>query len=118
NGINATALANLENKQAAVRSGAFLNIAAKVPDDVSVRTGSKLAKYLLVVAKQEEFDEIGDKLKDFAHCRNLLLALSDQVMRDDVPQKSAETAIGGMLGETLKFANNEDFRASCRKLLL
>lgn len=117
-GVNIAALANLDSKQAGVRTGGFINIAAKVPDDMSSRIAQKIARYLLVVAKKDELDEVADKLNAFAQCRNFLLALSDQVSRDEIVPKSAEMVVGGVLGESLKFANNEDWRASCRKMLL
>ncbi|MBX9678377.1 MAG: PPC domain-containing protein [Gemmataceae bacterium] len=117
-GVNATALASLDNKQASVRTGGFLNIAAKVPDDMTPRIAQKISRYVLVVAKKDELDEVAGKLNAFAQCRNFLLALSDQVSREEILQKSAETVVGGVLGESLKFANNEDWRTSCRKVLL
>jgi hypothetical protein len=117
-GISAAALANLDNKQAGIRTSGFINIAAKVPNDMSPRVAQKISRYLLGVAKKEELDDIGDKLNAFAQCRGFLLALSDQVGREEVVPKSAEFVVGGVLGESLKFANNEDWRASCRKMLL
>lgn len=112
------ALANLDNKQAGVRVAGFAHIASKIPDDFPIRHAQRLAKYLLTIPKKDELDDVVGKLDGFAKCRNFLLSLADQVVRDEVSQKSAETIVGGVLGESLKFANNEDWRMGCRKMLL
>ena len=58
------------------------------------------------------------KLDSFAKCRPLLLALADYATNDNVTQQTTEAIVGGVLGQQLRFARDEDWRLGCNKLLL
>ncbi|GEM_PF-429222 len=117
--VSQSDLAKLDSKQTDVRVTAFNNLAGSVSNDLAPRHAQKIAKYLLVTIQQKsELDDVRAKLEAFAKCRHLLLALADYAGKDDVSQKTTEAIVGGVLGEPLRFARDEDWRSACRKMLL
>jgi hypothetical protein len=111
-------LADLESTQRPVRLAALANLAGNFPNDVAPRHAQRLAKYLLSIQDRAELEEVTAKLESFAKCRHFLLALADQVGKDETRPKTAEAIVGGVLGKAAQFARDEDWRTPCRKMLL
>src|SRR5262249_23111623 len=80
----------------------------------------KIATYLLSLKNQQknELEEVAAKLDSFGKCRQLLLTLADHAAREDVTQQTTEAVVGGLLGKSLRFARDEDWRTACRTMLL
>jgi hypothetical protein len=109
----------LKNVQTGTRIEAFKNIADNASEDLLPRHAQAIARYLLALQpKSAEMEKATAKLASFSKCRHLLLALSDYADKKETTQETAETIIGGVLGQQLRFDKNEDWRLSCRKLLL
>lgn len=115
--INQSDLANLESKQRGVRLGAVSNLASSFTAEVAPRHVRRLARYLLTIQDKAELDEVLGKLDSFARSRHLFVAVADQIGKDAV-QKTAEAVVGGLIGQSLQFARDEDWRSACRRLLL
>ena len=113
-------LDDLDNKQSQVRVAAFKRMAENVSGELSPRHARKIAAYLLSL-KNDQKDELAEavaKLDSFRNCRQLLLALADHAAKEDVTQQTTETIVGGLLGKSLRFARDEDWRTACRTMLL
>ncbi len=116
--VSASDLAELESKQSNVRVTAYNNIARAASSDLPPKQAQKIAKYMLVTASGGELDDVAAKLDSFAKCRHLLLALADLMTNDGVAQKNAEVVVGGVLGQSLQFARDEEWRFACKRMLL
>jgi hypothetical protein len=117
--VSESDLADLRSPQSNVRVAAFGNLAANVTDDLAPRHARIIAEYLLLKVEQKsELEEVTGKLESFARCRHLALALADCVAGENATQQTAESVIGGVLGQPLRFARDEDWRSACRKMLL
>ena len=116
--VNATDLANLDSKQTTVRIGAFKNIADSVPDDLQPRYAQRIARYLLSIQQPNELNDVSAKLKSFANCRNLVLALADNAGKEETLPKTAEAIVGAVLGQSLQFSQDANWPLACKKLLL
>jgi hypothetical protein len=112
-------LKDLVSKQSQVRVAALNKVAAAIPKDLAPRHALKIARYLLVTIQQKsELDEVAPKLESLGKCRHLLLALADEAADESATQQTTEAVVGGVLGQPLRFARDEDWRTACRKLLL
>src|SRR5262249_19041686 len=100
-----------------VRIAAFNNLAGSSLGDLPPQHAKDVALYLLTV-EGADLAEVSEKLDSFARCCPVLLALADGAGERRVTQKTAERVVGGVLGEPLQFAADEDWRGPCRKLLL
>jgi hypothetical protein len=118
--INESDLTDLRSPQSKVRLAAFSNLAANLPDEVPAPAARKIAEYLLGRAgQQSELEDVSARLEPFARCRTVVLALADCLAKEDkATQLTTETIVGGVLGQPLRFARDEDWRSACRKLLL
>lgn len=113
-------LASLADNNRATRVTAFTNITGNLPDDLEPKAGEQIARYLLVgVASDGELDEVSGKLEALAKHRHLLAGLADVIASNDkVVKERAETVVGAIVGQRLRFARDEDWRTACRKPLL
>ena len=112
-------LADLGSNKSSVRTAAFENLAGKSLDKLPPQHARKIARYLLeTIATDEELAAVSGKLKAFANCPPVLQALEDVVADGKMTQERAEAVVGGVLGQRLRFARDEDWRLACRKLLL
>lgn len=118
--VNQADISNLDSKQSNVRISAFNNLAGSVGDDLAPRHAQKIGRYLMQIQQKSELDDVESKLDKFGKCRQTLLALADAAGNEslNVAQKTAETVVGGVLGQALQFARDEDWRSACRRLLL
>jgi hypothetical protein len=113
-------LDDLASKQSAVRVAAFLKIADNVSDDVTSGQAKRIAGYLLSLKNEQkkELEDVAARLDAFGKCRNLLVALADVAAKDPITQQTTEAVVGGVLGQPLRLARDEDWRSLCRKMLL
>jgi hypothetical protein len=117
--LSLTDLANLASKQSSVRLAAFNSLAGTVTSDLAAPHAQKIARYLLLtVEPKSELEDVSAKLDSFAKCPQLLVALADCAAYNSPKQATTEAVVGGVLGQRLRFARDEDWRAACRKLLL
>jgi hypothetical protein len=120
--LNPSDLADLGHKQGSVRIAAFKNLTGSIPNDLSYRYAEKLASYLLVTEwkpLEAELQAVTGPLPSLVNCRHLLEALADVIANGEkLAQQRTEAIVGGLLGQKLRFARDEDWRSACRKLLL
>jgi hypothetical protein len=101
------------------RAKAFQNLASSTGSNLGARRAQKIAEYLLLTNKQKsELEQVAATLNAFTRCRPVILALADQTWNEKVTQQNAELIIGGVLEQPLRFAQDEDWRSACKKLLL
>jgi hypothetical protein len=119
NRVSPKDIEDLTSKQSQVRLAAFNNLAGGGLDHLTPQQAKNIAQYLLTAIEQtSELEDVTAKLDAFAKCRPLLLALADAAGDPEAAQKTAETIVGGVLGQPLRFAGDDDWRLACRKLLL
>lgn len=111
-----TELANLAAKSSEDRLAAFVSLAGV--RDLRPQHAHKVARYVLTIDQQSEFDAAVGKLPSVAESMSLLLGLADVITGDKVAQERAEAVVAGVLGQQVRFARDEDWRTGCRRLLL
>jgi hypothetical protein len=118
--INTTDLSELANRKSNVRLAAFQNLAGNVTDELAYRHAAKIAAYLLQTDWEEsEQNSVISGLPSFARCRSLLEAVADAISHGEkLTQQRTERVVGGLLGQELHSARDEDWRLASRVLLL
>ncbi len=76
-----------------------------------------MAKYLLTIRTNAELEEILPKIAPMVKSRVMLLALADRIDLD-AEQQATEAVVGRLLDQPLRFAKDDPWRLTCRKLLL
>lgn len=111
-----------EKNPSATRIAAMNRIAAALPadlahDDLAARPAQAIARYLLTIKTNAELEEVLGKIAPFAKSRAMLLALADRVDQD-AEQQATEAVVGRLVGQPLRFAKDDPWRLTCRRLLL
>ncbi|HBI45172.1 MAG TPA: hypothetical protein DDY78_20295 [Planctomycetales bacterium] len=118
--LNKDDLAKLDSKISTDRVAAFENLADSALNDLTPLQAQKIAKYLLAIEIEDEFEKVKLKLESFSECRSLLLALADLIGDDNIPiaEKRTEAIVGGVLAQQLGLAGDKEWRTACRTTLL
>src|SRR5262249_11014746 len=106
----------------ATRIAALQRIVTKLPtnlakSDLTPRQAQFIARYLLTIKNNSELEEVLPKITPLAKSRSTLLALADRV-EQDAEQQASEGVVGAILKRPLRFSKDDNWRLSCRKLLL
>jgi hypothetical protein len=116
-------LAALDKNPAATRIAALKRIVSALPGDLGQmdlpsRPAQTIARYLLTIRTNAELEEVLPKIAPLANSRAMLLALADRVDQDTTDQQATEAVVGALLVQPLRFAKDDPWRLTCRKLLL
>jgi hypothetical protein len=112
----------LDTNPAANRIAAIQRIVIKLPpnltqNDLAMRPAQLMARYLATIKTDAELEEVLPKIAPLAKSPNLLLALADRMDQDAVHQAS-QAVVGALVGQPLRFGKDDNWRLSCRRLLL
>ena len=91
--------------------------------DLTPRQASIIANYVVRIptkggANITELDEAVPYLKPLVKSRNFLLGLADGIDHEKADQQASEAVTGAVVGQLLLFSKDENWRLSCRKLVM